>query len=1337
MYTRNYTFDVNNKIDMFTLILTTRNHKRYGIIHNCRDIHFTDNVHPNHCLTFQVYKELVHNEGISYCEVWDDIKDFRYVYVREIDEYFEIEATINDSTGTIKSITATYAPCFELSNAKLRNIEINTENDILRDDYVLPTIFYDEIHPESSLLHRIFDKKKNYKIKHVDTTLHKIQRTFSISDSNIYDFCTSTLSEEIGCIFEFDSADRTVSVYDLWNRCENCGERGEFDDVCPKCGSRNISNSYGENTNIFISKENIAEDIRLSPNLEQIKNCLYIAGGDDLITATIANCNPNGSNYIYLFSEDTIADMSDNLSGKLLSYNELNDTLAPEYIKVMSEIYDLIDRELYLESEMMPDITHSETNAQIQVNMLTSSNLGSVAVTDVSKISLATANSAVLGMAKVIIDNGFKVEIISSSLSSQTWTGNFRVTNYSDEDDTATGSHISITITDNYERYVEQKVDKLFDKENSEGLSDLLHITNHNTFVAELKKYALNRLISFNDAFQSCIDILIEMDCANNKTYPKLYSDIYIPYYNKLNAIQEEISVREKEIESVRNDYNKFEKQKEDIQKQLDLETYLGPELYSEFLAHIIEGEYRNDNYISDGLNNSELFDMAQELISVAKNEIRKNIRKNYTLTTNLENLLRIKEFRPLLDKFQCGNWFKCQVDDDIYTMRMTSYEIVFDDSNSNTINVEFSTVSKAFSSSDITKKILEDSQSIARGFSYVSRQSSKGEKADTSFEDLQRYGLNSSLIKIKNANTEDVTIDRNGIMCKSYDDIIGGFSPEQLALIHNTLVFTDDNWKSARCALGKHSYILDGIEYTNYGLNADSVIAGVVIGGDIFSANYSAKNKTGTHIGLSDGILSVGGGKLLFDGTNMELTGKIISQSGQIGCWVIDESSIYRVSPKFGATGGSYFGENGLSLSNKFKVTPDGKLYSIDANITGKIVANDGEIGGIKIGNNGIYSEKFKIEKNGKAYFEDGYFKGTIEVTNGIFSGTIVTNNITATGGTIGGASISGTGMFFNNGSTGWGLWGTTAHAGIVFHAGSNTSNIGGAPFKVYHNGNVSANYINANGGTFNNVDIRDTCTVAGQSITGTIGSWQNSVKWEGAIISGGKIGNGINGSYVGSGINGDNIDNGTVANGRIAKSLSGKSISGSTFSHESGGNPINLYSGNYHAWIGAAGAYWGTGNSPISVIGSSGISTSSSNKNRIVKTKNYGNRLLYCYEMSSPMFGDIGEGKTDETGTCIIFLDDIFTEVVYSDYQYQVFLQPYENGVCYVSERNPTYFVVSGDANIKFAWEIKTIQRDNRGIRLEVMEDYEEPEIDIVVDLENYMGDLLYDVNTERMNF
>lgn len=109
---------------------------------------------------------------------------------------------------------------------------------------------------------------------------------------------------------------------------------------------------------------------------------------------------------------------------------------------------------------------------------------------------------------------------------------------------------------------------------------------------------------------------------------------------------------------------------------------------------------------------------------------------------------------------------------------------------------------------------------------------------------------------------------------------------------------------------------------------------------------------------------------------------------------------------------------------------------------------------------------------------------------------------------------------------------------------------------------------------------------------------------------------------------------------------------------------------------------------------------------KNRVVKTDGYGERLMYAYETPSPLFGDVGEGKISDDGKCYVHIDSIFAETVTLK-QYQVFLQKYGNGECWVSERNPSYFVVEGTAGLSFGWELKAKQADYNQKRLETQFD------------------------------
>lgn len=104
---------------------------------------------------------------------------------------------------------------------------------------------------------------------------------------------------------------------------------------------------------------------------------------------------------------------------------------------------------------------------------------------------------------------------------------------------------------------------------------------------------------------------------------------------------------------------------------------------------------------------------------------------------------------------------------------------------------------------------------------------------------------------------------------------------------------------------------------------------------------------------------------------------------------------------------------------------------------------------------------------------------------------------------------------------------------------------------------------------------------------------------------------------------------------------------------------------------------------------------------KKRILSTKDYGTQAFYCYEMASPMFGDIGEASISEDGTCLIDIDDIFQESTNVGIEYYVFLQKEGDGDCWVDKKEQTYFIVKGTPGLKFAFEIKARQADYEYMR------------------------------------
>ena len=126
---------------------------------------------------------------------------------------------------------------------------------------------------------------------------------------------------------------------------------------------------------------------------------------------------------------------------------------------------------------------------------------------------------------------------------------------------------------------------------------------------------------------------------------------------------------------------------------------------------------------------------------------------------------------------------------------------------------------------------------------------------------------------------------------------------------------------------------------------------------------------------------------------------------------------------------------------------------------------------------------------------------------------------------------------------------------------------------------------------------------------------------------------------------------------------------------------------------------------------------------KSRIASTKNYNDRLLYCYEMPSPLFGDIGHGITGYDGLCYVDIDSIFAETIDTIQQYYVFLQPYSDKPLYIKEKNENYFVVYGEPNTEFDWEIKAKQSDFPMERLEENSNEGFSDIDYVSSAEKYL--------------
>lgn len=109
---------------------------------------------------------------------------------------------------------------------------------------------------------------------------------------------------------------------------------------------------------------------------------------------------------------------------------------------------------------------------------------------------------------------------------------------------------------------------------------------------------------------------------------------------------------------------------------------------------------------------------------------------------------------------------------------------------------------------------------------------------------------------------------------------------------------------------------------------------------------------------------------------------------------------------------------------------------------------------------------------------------------------------------------------------------------------------------------------------------------------------------------------------------------------------------------------------------------------------------------KSRVARTENFSDRLLYCYETPTPMFGDLGCGTTNDRGIAIVDIDPAFSETINSGIEYQVFLQKEGDGDIWVAKKDTEFFMVRGTPNLKFSWEVKCIQKSFEHLRLDEKE-------------------------------
>ena len=310
-------------------------------------------------ISFQVHKKVDNVE----CSFWDKLQGMLIVdYVGY--GQFEATFTINDADETIKNCTAVSLET-ELSQYTLHEeAHYNDEQAITTplaidtgdDGKYIPLMICNTQKPDHSVVHRILkDKAPHWNVGRVSPYLNVngivyetngFQREFNFEGKTIY-AALQDIQEECNCLFTFDTYNRLI---DLWNIEECVFEKATkkvvdgayysngklYDKDANELSSEQYGHAegIGNDTNIFVTKKQLAQDFTINEDKDSVKNCFYVKGGDDVMTNIVAAANVTGDNYIMMFDQFQYDDMPQSLVEKIKNYQELLKSKSEEFYKV-------------------------------------------------------------------------------------------------------------------------------------------------------------------------------------------------------------------------------------------------------------------------------------------------------------------------------------------------------------------------------------------------------------------------------------------------------------------------------------------------------------------------------------------------------------------------------------------------------------------------------------------------------------------------------------------------------------------------------------------------------------------------------------------------------------------------------------------------------------------------------------------------------------------------------------------------------------------------------------------------------------------------------------------
>lgn len=761
------------------------------------------------------------------------------------------------------------------------------------------------------------------------------------SDENIYSFLTHTLAEASNCIISFDILNRKVNMTPV--------------------------DKIGNDTGIVLSYENLVNMLNVSCNDETLTTRLYVSGGSDLsirqvnfgldyiddITYKLNALDGNGKR-IYV---------SDELAQKYMKFIEYRESQRKNYIQY-SKDYRYYD-------EQITELKYRVPNDSLKTDWGTFSYAELEAALTTYKNLLAALISLYkddYGTAGVNADGSVKESYIKNTMY---WYDYEAYKNtiteiecachtypyYSDE------SKWSSTDIAQYKKAI-----KAWETEWSlYGTMELqAKIDAYTSDMKILSEQSVILVSSSSDRIKTWNQLTADEKESFGNLESNYFYDIYMSYYNYRESAKSYLNTLQSKIDSYEKAKTTCQNNRTAIVKNTTVSNYFTESECKEINLLYRDSSYTNENILTTSIDStSKSVDRMYELLEDCQEKLSSLCRPQLTFSVDSDNLLGLVEFKPFWKEFLPGNYILVQYKDNTYIkLRMVGYRFNPLLPSSRDFDITFSNYIRS------KTKVSDLEDLLGLSASTGTNGSSGGSDSGVS----GTYGESDDI---------DVTIS-NTMLAKLLNS--ESFGTRVTNIILDTV---DVNSITARYAkfegLAKGTTLIDG----------KCITTGYIIDQTYNGTNGDINNSAGSVVNLETGKFSFAGGKIKFNGTKLSVKGSITADSGyiggesgftiaagklysnghsayntakegvyigtdyislghggiiwfrydglgKIGVWNLNSVSIWKGNNSWGANGGMYFGQNGLSIGNTFKVNSAGKLEATGVKISGDGAALD-----------------------------------------------------------------------------------------------------------------------------------------------------------------------------------------------------------------------------------------------------------------------------------------------------------------------------------------------------------------------------------------------------------